>query len=149
MVNLTIVGRAEFQDSLANLTVVVSRGMELATKEGAEFIKAAIEENMHGSLPPKSGGSDPASRTGNLIESLSIKPLAGGVGLGRWQYEISMDTTKAPYAARIELGFHGTDSIGRTYNQPAYPYFFKGVETAIGAGAVDDIFFRNLEEAVR
>lgn len=26
------------------------------------------------------------------------------------------------YARRIELGFHGTDRRGRTYNQRAYPY---------------------------
>ena len=28
----------------------------------------------------------------------------------------------APYGRRIELGFTGTDSLGRTYNQPPYPY---------------------------
>jgi hypothetical protein len=26
------------------------------------------------------------------------------------------------YAKRIEEGFHGTDSLGRRYNQPAYPF---------------------------
>lgn len=36
----------------------------------------------------------------------------------------------APYARRIELGFVGTDSLGRVYNQPPYPYFRPGVRRA-------------------
>ncbi|HTJ49442.1 MAG TPA: hypothetical protein VL443_08330 [Cyclobacteriaceae bacterium] len=33
--------------------------------------------------------------------------------------EIGSDS---PYARRLELGFNGTDSLGRTYNNPAEPY---------------------------
>jgi hypothetical protein len=103
---------------------------------------------MHGQMPPKPGGSDPAYRTGNLYESVRMKILSGSIGEGRWNYEISMDSGQAPYARRIELGFHGVDSIGRSYNQPPYPYFYKGVDTAVGAGLIDDIFFEAWEAAV-
>lgn len=36
------------------------------------------------------------------------------------------------YARRIELGFTGTDSLGRFYNQPAYPY----LRPALSAGRI-------------
>lgn len=34
------------------------------------------------------------------------------------------------YARRIELGFVGEDSLGRRYNQPAFPYLRPGLEAA-------------------
>lgn len=36
------------------------------------------------------------------------------------------------YARRIELGFTGTDSLGRFYNQPPYPY----LRPALNAGQI-------------
>jgi len=148
-ITLTFPNRAEFTNSLAALEVRAARGAELGTREGAELLKEAIQENMHGSLPPKPAGSDPAYRTGNLFDSVKMRALGGSIGTGRWNYEIYMDQNMAPYAARIELGFRGTDSIGRSYNQPPYPYFYKGIETAIGAGIIEDVFFSAFERELR
>jgi hypothetical protein len=36
--------------------------------------------------------------------------------------------TDLPYGRRLEFGFVGTDSIGRTYNQPPFPH----VQPALG-----------------
>lgn len=36
--------------------------------------------------------------------------------------------TELPYGRRLEFGFSGTDSIGRTYNQPPFPH----VQPALG-----------------
>lgn len=147
-INLTFKGGPEFRNQLASLDMRVSRGAEIATREGADLLKEAIRENMDGALPPKPGGSDPARRSGTLYEAVKMRILAGSIGAGRWNYEIYMDSNEAPYARRIELGFHGSDSLGRSYNQPAYPYFYKGVETAIGAGIIEGLFFEAWEEAV-
>ena len=108
------------------------------------MIHDAILEQMHGPMPPKPGGSDPAKRTGNLINAVKMRAVGGSVGEGRWTYEIYMDVVAAPYARRIELGFTGTDSKGRIYNQPPYPYFFKGVELAISTGIIDDLFLTTM-----
>ena len=137
---MTLQGGSEFNNQLAALRLRVARGTEIATREGADLLKEAIQANMRGPMPPKAGGSDPAYRTGNLYDSVKMKILSGSIGLGRWNYEISMDSGQAPYARRIELGFTGTDSIGRSYNQPPYPYFHKGVEQAVDAGLIDRIF---------
>ncbi|MYW43052.1 HK97 gp10 family phage protein [Streptomyces sp. SID161] len=36
--------------------------------------------------------------------------------------------TDLPYGRRLEFGFSGTDSLGRTYNQPPFPH----VQPALG-----------------
>jgi len=51
-------------------------------------------------------------KTGNLRSSLSHLVAHPIVRVG----------TLVEYAARIEYGYSGTDSRGRTYHQPAQPY---------------------------
>lgn len=148
-VRLTFSGGVEFEDQLAALNVKALKGSEIGTREGALLIVEAIKEQMDGPDPPKPGGSDPARQTGNLIGAVEMRAVGGSVGAGRWNYEISMNQGRAPYARRIELGFTGTDSLGRNYNQPPYPYFYKGIDLALATGIVDDIFFKSFEEAMR
>ncbi|GAK12242.1 HK97-gp10 family putative phage morphogenesis protein [Geomicrobium sp. JCM 19039] len=38
--------------------------------------------------------------------------------------------SEVPYAARIEFGFIGTDSLGRQYNQSAQPYLRPALESS-------------------
>ena len=52
-------------------------------------------------------------KTGTLKKSIHTEP--------RGSHAVSVGTD-VPYAARIEFGFAGTDSRGRTYNQAAQPY---------------------------
>lgn len=49
----------------------------------------------------------------------SIHPDNLQVGNSKVTIDIGTDVE---YARRIELGFAGTDSLGRRYNQPAHPY---------------------------
>jgi len=64
-----------------------------------------------------SGRPGPNVITGNYRRSInhqitsSESEVTGTVG------------TNAPQARRLEHGFHGTDSLGRSYSQPAYPHF--------------------------
>jgi HK97 gp10 family phage protein len=50
--------------------------------------------------------------TGSLRRSIQVKERDGEILVG----------SDLPYAARIEYGFRGTDSRGRSYNQPPQPY---------------------------
>lgn len=76
--------------------------------------------------PPRVGldagrdpGTGPAVVSGRLRKSIVITSQGP---TGRWGWEATVAPTVV-YARRIELGFSGTDSRGRNYNQPAYPYF--------------------------
>src|SRR5262245_5060695 len=57
-------------------------------------------------------------RSGDLRGSIQPRK----VGLG-W-----VVVTESPYAARIEFGFHGADSLGRHYSQAAQPYLTPAAE---------------------
>ena len=66
-----------------------------------------------------------ANPTGTLSRAITgfvRSPWEGVVGVGQ----------QVPYARRRELGFVGTDSLGRTYNDPAYLYLHDGLESSRG-----------------
>jgi hypothetical protein len=46
------------------------------------------------------------------------------------------------YSRRIEYGFYGTDALGRTYNQPPYPFWGPGFNDA--AAVFPDVLNRHL-----
>lgn len=46
--------------------------------------------------------------------------------------------TNRPQGRRLELGFRGTDSAGRTYNQPPYPHFGPAIDQ-VGPGFEADV----------
>lgn len=65
-----------------------------------------------------------AKDTSDLARSIHTEVIAR-----RQTYaEVSTGTDKV-YAARIEFGFHGADSLGRHYNQPAQPYMRPAFDT--------------------
>jgi HK97 gp10 family phage protein len=51
------------------------------------------------------------------------------------------------YGRRIELGFKGTDSLGRKYNQNGRPYFEPGVKDS--EEELRDLYFSTYAEALR
>jgi hypothetical protein len=139
---ITFKGVDAFERACEQLFVKVMRGAENATREGAEVLRSSIQSHMHGRPGPN-------YITGNLYDSIKVQATGGGVGLGRWNYGVYADMAQAPYARRIELGFTGTDSIGRGYNQPPYPYFGPGVNDAISGGDVYEVFYRDFAEVIR
>lgn len=58
-------------------------------------------------------------KTGTLRRSIEV------IELGPRQVAVG---SRQPYAARIEFGFAGRDSLGRLYNQPAKPYLRPAIE---------------------
>lgn len=72
---------------------------------------------------PKPEGSDEGPRiiTGDYNRSiyLRITPTSAEVG------------TNKPQGRRLEFGFSGTDSLGRTYDQPPYAHFGPGFDDTV------------------
>lgn len=64
-----------------------------------------------------SGRPGPNAPTGNYRRSINrqVQRLPPGT--------TGQVGTSAPQGRRLEYGFHGVDSLGRTYRQPAYPHF--------------------------
>jgi len=73
-----------------------------------------------------SGMSRPHARSGKLRTSIGVHEVSQ-VGPGRW---MSKTGPTMVYGRRVELGFTGSDSRGRNYDQPAYPYMKPGFEKA-------------------
>lgn len=75
-----------------------------------------------------SGRPGPNIVSGQLYGSILIDHTLGDVdGWGA-----ATVYTATVYAPRLEFGFYGTDSLGRNYNQPPYPFFGRAVEGSVG-----------------
>ncbi|WP_169165099.1 hypothetical protein [Cellulomonas taurus] len=71
-----------------------------------------------------SGRPGPRAPTGNYRRSISHTNGHDGA------IPVSVISTNAPQAARLEYGFSGIDALGRSYNQPAYPHWRPAAEKA-------------------
>jgi len=84
-----------------------------------DIVKQA-QENANQASP-----KHPQVQTGTLRRSITMDvdkdKLEGKVG-------IMQGAEALIYAPRIEFGFTGTDSKGRHFNQPPYPFLFPAVE---------------------
>ena len=69
-------------------------------------------------------GDRPHIRSGYLARSITFEGPRE-ISRGRWETTIG---PKAAYGRRIELGFRGKDSLGRTYDQGPFPYMEPGLE---------------------
>ena len=76
--------------------------------------------------PNISGMSRPHARTGKLRTSIGVHEVSQ-VGPGRW---MSKTGPTMAYGRRVEMGFTGSDSKGRHYQQSPYPYMSPGFEKA-------------------
>lgn len=60
----------------------------------------------------------PGVVSGFLRNSIQVRD-DHATSVGRWETTVH---PSGPYYRRLELGFSGTDSLGRRYNQPPYPF---------------------------
>lgn len=132
-VSVRILGIPEFEEALSATIVRVSAHTELATKAAGEKIVELIRSHMEG----RPGPNRISSKLFDSIRSDSgrVSGIAGNAG--GWSATISANTD---YAKRIEFGFNGTDSRGRSYHQPAYPYFEPGMQDAVDQDILRDDF---------
>lgn len=83
-----------------------------------------------------SGRPGPRAITGDYRRGIGLELDFGG-----GKASASVGTNK-PQARRLEFGFHGTDSLGRSYAQPPYPHFGPAVD------ALSDAFVAGVRAAV-
>jgi hypothetical protein len=89
-----------------------------SAKAMAEAINAEFSARMVTAVKQAaSGPPGPNVVTGKYVESISATAdntaMSAGFGVG----------SDAPQAMRLEYGFVGTDSAGRTYDQAPFPHF--------------------------
>lgn len=116
----------------------------------SEYVNRTVKALMvhHGQLlrtrvmAKASGRPGPNTVTGDYRRSISMSvestPGSTTVIVG----------TNAPQGRRLEFGFNGVDSLGRSYNQPPFPHFgpaldeiIPGLVEALTAGVVPDARF--------
>ena len=105
------VGVSEFVARLQRIGERASIEARVAVAEAGRELEKQAKQNA-------SGRPGPNVVTGTLRRSITMAPITPW-GLMGWQTSVGPTVI---YARRIELGFHGADSLGRHYNQPGYPY---------------------------
>ncbi len=111
-------------DLSSNANAVAADLAAVGFKAGAEAVAVTRMHTMlllanvkrRASLP-RTGPPGPRIQTGNYVRSMGMRM---SVGLGG---PVGSVGTNAPQGRRLELGFTGTDSLGRSYAQPPYPHF--------------------------
>jgi hypothetical protein len=123
------IGISEAIAALASMDKRVDAASMVTTVQVSAEVEARAKANFVGShrrgQPHISNGPPdrPNIVTGTLRRSIRSTPmvrLAGG-------YSSTVGPTVV-YGRRVELGFKGTDSLGRNYNQPGYEYFGPAVK---------------------
>lgn len=101
---------------LADLARWGQRGGRQALFKGGLYLEGQVKARVQGRPGPR-------RITGNCLGSWSTQQLGG-------ELAVSVGSN-APQARRLEYGFHGADSLGRVYSQPAFPH----LEPAVLASA--------------
>lgn len=127
---------------------IVEREMKKVVGRTALALQARIRKNAstgyhkrgkgnpRGHIPGT--GPGPNVSTGNYRRSVQVSHGAQPSGTAE-----SIVHTNAPQAKRLEYGFRGTDSRGRTYKQPPYPHWNHAMKI------VEPTFQREVENAIR
>lgn len=84
-------------------------GLALTTRYGIQ-LQAQVKSNA-------AGRPGPRIITGDYNRSISVETGFDGGAI------ITRVGTNRPQGRRLEFGFHGVDSLGRKYDQPAYAHF--------------------------
>jgi hypothetical protein len=95
---------------LAALAVETAGKVHGATIVWTAELQAAVQRNA-------SGRPGPNVITGHYRRSINRRTEKRATG------SVGQVGTDAPQAWRLEHGFHGTDSKGRSYDQPPFPHF--------------------------
>jgi hypothetical protein len=110
-------------------------GRLFAAKEATEAgLRAAAEKTVDAIHSHMGGRPGPYTISGNLYESILIDDLTSSGD----SYSVTISSDLA-YSRRIEMGFYGSDSLGRRYAQPEYPYFWPGFEDMAEGGFLEEM----------
>jgi len=119
-----ILGLTEFGAALTRVSSELDAASKRAIARAAAEVEKAAKENA-------SGAPGPDVVTGTLRRGVQHTPVHR-VGLFGWQSEVGPTVI---YSRRIDLGFKGTDSLGRIYSQEAKPFFTPAWEKTVRRAA--------------
>lgn len=135
---VAVTGAREIAAEFALDAAQVEAACRDLTRSNAQELRLRIQQKantgLHAPGLPHIPGTGPGPNvvTGEYVASWQISHE--GVGASVW--------TDAPQANRLEYGFHGTDTAGRTYSQPAYPHIGPAVDE------VEDRMARQLDGVI-
>lgn len=127
--NLDWVGLDQLKQAMQKAVQDTDAVARMNLTQAAALVEAGAKKNFSGSHKrgrPHVGGDQPNVVTGTLRRSIMTTPA---VRTGYAAYTATVGPSVV-YARRVELGFTGTDSAGRTYRQRPYPYFGPAVKAA-------------------
>lgn len=114
-VNVEAFGLSVIAARLANLSSTLERRADQRVSHWGHMLETQIKRNA-------SGRPGPNAPTGNYRRSWNTRlSRVGGL-------RMATVGTNMPQARRLEYGFHGVDSLGRHYDQPAYPHVGPAVD---------------------
>jgi len=116
--------REAVQDTVDIAQTAIAKGGKMPVDTG--FLRASIVANV-GSMP--SGKTQPTgNRKYSERQTVSGEPIS--VSLLKWEPgdKLLFIGWSAAYARRLEYGFSGQDSLGRTYNQQGMGFLRGAVE---------------------
>lgn len=119
-VGVTISGAAEYAAQLSMAVKVIPAAVTAVVYETAEEMRLEVKNNARGRA--NAYGRGPRIKTSRYINSIEVEP-AGPFS--------AITYTDTPYAARLEFGFVGVDSLGRHYNQPPYPSWRPALDVVV------------------
>jgi hypothetical protein len=136
------INSADFSAAVDDLLAKTPAAAAAASQAIALSFIAEAKRNATGPARPGGWykGTRPASRAGGpgVVTGFLRNSIAAqqSTSLGEFGW-VTTVYPGGPYYRRLELGFTGTDSIGRRYNQPPYPFMRPALETtAATANAV-------------
>ena len=120
-------GVPEAMAAIDAMVAAVLAANKVAVKKGSALIEARAIKNSKGRPGPN-------VKSGTHWRSIHVEgPVTTGAGVVSAQIGPS-----EIYSRRLELGYTGTDSLGRSYHQPAFPYLRPAVDKS--QGDIEDIF---------
>lgn len=129
-----IEGADEFIRSVDALIAAIDVATQKAVRNGVSLIERNAKRGFAGQHPlgtPRPIPDDPRpyAVSEDLKRSIGRHPTRPEqIGRGVWRQGVG---PTMEYGRRIELGFHGQDSLLRTYDQRAYPYLGPAVKKAL------------------
>lgn len=162
-------GQAAFRRQLEAVSgAVAGKALTTAVVAGAIIVQGPAKRNLRTNAASDNATARREGRagtweTGNLARSLHVggharlsevgRSSGGDIGGAVERRDFaSVDVgTDVPYAARIEYGFAGRDSLGRFYHQAAQPYLRPAVDENADKvfAEIRDVLADQIQRAVR
>ena len=130
MINVSVSGTAAVSAGFAAASIRSDAATRLVVRQYGALLKTRI-------MAKASGRPGPNAPTGDYRRSWTVRYFDGPAGVS------AQVGTNKPQGRRLELGFVGTDSLGRTYNQAPYPH------VGPAAQEIEVEFVKAIEGAVR